>query len=793
MKRTIVRRNIGANLFIVLMLGIGIGANAGLFSIAYSALIRPLPFRNPEELVWIDEFSPRQGASRGVSWRLAQALDKGSPLEICLYRTTAGLVGRAGPPLEQAWVTPNVSRVLQPASGSEAADWNGPADGIFFRDPDEMAKLAGGKSVGDSLLVDSESWLVMGTSTWTLGPLASAQAYGLLNDQRVAAQLGQFGAQEDDLEAFHIFNAVGKLKPGVSIEQAELALNQMKRGEDWLIRATPLQEHVVGEAVGQTIRLLQLLVFISLAVACATTASLLLARCQGNRRKTAIRFALGASKGRVRAEILGESIVLSLAAGLLGLLSALALIRLAPSISPTKVFGADQAELNLPVLGFVLLISILSGIAVGLWPALQAGRGDLAPLLVQGATVTAKRRVGAWIVALQTALSTALLVAALATLISLKALTSVETGFEPEECLAMRVSLEVPPKVEEGRFLAFAPDLIRDLESIPGVVSASLADGLPFSEFTNSLPLSPLPPEAARLFGERRRSASYALVSRVTPGYFKAMGIPILKGSPFEWRHTLDAPLVAVVSRSLSRRLFGTENPIGRGFTVGVGYGAWIQVLGVAGDIRQWSPAREPIDQIYVPILQSPFLYLERRSASFEAILRTAGPPLDYSPSIRNRIESGGWKLSVESSRTLAEHLDRPYLVPRFVASIVGFFAFLSVSLTLTGLFGLASREALRREREMAIRTALGGSRVRLAGLFLRETASWLLPGLAVGTTATGLLARGLDHYLYQVSLSDPFLYLLANALLLLVGPAVSIVPMRSWLRTNLTQVLNTD
>ena len=506
-----------------------------------------------------------------------------------------------------------------------------------------------------------------------------------------------------------------------------------------------------------------------LAMACANVASLLLGRATGRRREIAIRIALGASRSRLVQQLLTESVLLAIVGGAAGLALA---GWLAPSIvrmDPNGVLRMAEGGVDWRVLGFTLAIAVLTGVAFGLVPALQAARGlpheDLKDNGARsGSAGPRARRTRDALVTAEIAVALVLLVGAGLLLRSFTALSHVDTGIDTHNLLTFSIALPRGRVPAGAARAAFHAELLRRIETIPGVRRAGATVTLPIGgdTFGLSYAVEGAPPAEPG----REPNAGFQIV---TPGYFAAIGMRVLEGRDFTRSDTADAPAVVAVNETLARRAWPGVSPIGRRMRTGPD-APWMTVVGLVSDIRHGGPAVPPRPELYQPLAQEPF-------ASMDYVVRGAGDSRQLVPLIRREVAALDPALPVAKLATMDEHVERALSSPRFLSTLVGAFGALALALAVVGIYGVMSCSVTERTRELAIRAALGASRGAVLRLVLYKAAILACAGVAIGALASFLLTRVLSGLLFGVAPDDGVTFGVAAGVLALVALAAAAVP----------------
>jgi len=572
--------------------------------------------------------------------------------------------------------------------------------------------------------------------------------------------------------------AVGRLKPGVSLEQAQTEMSLIGRrlereypefDKGRKVAVTRLRDEMVGD-VRLTLYLLLGAVGVVLLIACANTATLLLGKATARSREVAIRAALGASRRRLVRQLVTESLLLALFAGALGLLLAYwgseALVALAPVDLPRL----SEVSVDRWVLAFTLGTSIVTSLLFGLAPALYAARVDLNEALKQGGRRTVSRmgilRARGALVMAETALAVVLLSAAGLLLKSFEALETVDLGFRPEKVLTMKATVPAPMPAARR----FFDDILPQIRALPGVWAAGAMMVLPGqigSMATGPYFFDHLPPQ------RDWPSAPSAIVSVVAPGTFRTLGIPLKSGRDFNDGDDSDKPRVAVANEALVRKWLPGENPIGRTVFCLFDSAQPMTIIGVADDVRERGPAREPMPECYIPYRQHAF-----NGSTLSVVVRTVGDSVGLEDALRRLANRTSPAVPMKFT-TMEAVLSEEVATPRFRTLLFGVFAALAVCLAMAGVYAVIAYTVGQRANEIGLRMALGAGTGSLLRLVLGQGLMYVGIGFASGLAAAVVVTRLLKTILFQVRPTDPEVYLVVTALLGVVAFLASYVPAR--------------
>lgn len=759
----------------VLSLALGIGLNTTIFSAVNGLLLRPLPVAEPDRVVGIftsDYSGPLYG---GSSWAdYADLRDNARSFELLagVALQPVGLGTGEGSVVTIAQVvsgnfftlvgqSPLRGRLLQPGDDRPDAP---PA--AVISEPLWRARFGADEAViGRDLAIAGHRFVVVGVAPEGF----TGTQRGIRTDLWLPAAtlpLIRPGGGGEDLvsRGARGITIFGVLRPGVPEMVAQAELHTLAaglrasypdywsdvRGEGRRLTLVPeaglrLPPQLRGGAMGASALLLVLTALV-LLVACANLANLLLARAARRRREIAVRIALGAGRRRLVRQLLGESLLLAAAGGALGLLFALWGADLIASLQPPiAVPLALDFSPDARVVAFAAGLALVTGLLMGIAPALQASRPDLVTSLRDGGTDTGRSRLrGAFVVA-QVAVSLVLLVAAGLFMRSLQQASTIEPGFTTRNALLATVDLSLAGYSEERGTTLF-DGMLERVRALPGVEAASYTTHVPLSLNSARRSLSvrgyePGPGEEME-FG----------VAMVGPGYFETMGVPLVRGRGITGGDRAGAPGVVVVNEAFARRFWPGEDPIGREVGLAGDQGPWSTVVGIARDGKYGSRSEEPSPFYYVPYAQEP------RSA-VTLIVRTAGNPRDLVAPVRGAVRETDPALAVAESMTLTESLELSLLPQRAGGLLLTGFGLLGLVLASMGIYGVIAYTVAQRTREVGIRMALGASSVSVVGLVVRYAARLVLIGVVIGLVAAFALARLVRGFLTGLDPSDPLTY----------------------------------
>jgi len=570
---------------------------------------------------------------------------------------------------------------------------------------------------------------------------------------------------------------IGRLKPGVSPNQAETDLRALQQQLPlgtigYTINVLPLRQQMVGKIRKLLIVLLATVAFV-LLIACANIANLLLARASSRQKEIAIRAALGAGRLRIIRQLLTESLLLSLTGGLLGLLLAVWGNSLLVSLIPADVPRIHEVSVDSRILVFTVLVSFVTGLIFGLAPALQASKLDLNESLKEGLRGTTsglrQNRLRSLLVVSEVAMALVLLVSATLLIKSFVRLSDVDPGFNPANVLSMDIQLpNLPPSryAKKEEQTAFFQQLTDRVKALPGVEGASAVLTLPLTGAFEATDV--ILPGNESLSAAVRPEADY---TTVTPDYFVTMQIPLLKGRQFSSQDTKDTPGVIIVNDAFARSLWPNENPLGKRFTVGFEK-EQREIVGVVGNIKQTSLDAHIRSAMYLPHLQSP-------SAVMTLLVRTTGEPLGIAGGVREQVRAIDKDVPVTHIQTMGQVFSASVAQQRFSMLVVGLFAGLALVLATVGIYGVMAYSVTQRSHEIGVRMALGARTSQVLKLILKDGMALALLGVAIGLAGAFALTRLMTTLLFEVTPTDAMTLIVVPLILLGVALVACYIPAR--------------
>ncbi len=766
-------------LAVVAVLSLGIGANTAIFSIVNAVLLRPLPFREPDGLIRLFH-EPPQNAFPGIhrfsvspanfyDWkRDAQAFER-----MAIYRFRQFTLTGSGEPeaILAGAVEADFFKVVreQPLLGRVFLDEeNAPSRShvAILSEGFWKSHFGGARDIaGRTMTLDGEAYTIVGimparftVASWgvTARPIWVPVAY--TDEQRAVREN-------------HNAQVVARLKPGVTPAQAQSELDVISKrleaqypqaNAGWGATVVPLQELIVGDVRTSLVMLLAA-VGLVLLIACANVGNLLFARALARRKEIAIRSALGAGRARVFQQLLVESLLLAFIGGGAGVLLAYLGLDAGAALLANQVPRADEISIDGRVLLFALGTSIVTGTLAGAMPALRAGRTDLNEALKEGgradgAVGIRTRRV---LIVCEVALSVVLLMGAGVMVRSLTALRSVDAGFSAQNVLTLRITLPQTRYKTPAEIGTFYSRTLERLRALPGVESAAAVDDLPVTGGS----VQPIVLEGhAELLPRDQPTVE---VRKVTPGYFRTMNVPVMRGRDVS---ASDAQ-VMLVSRAAAKLLWGDADPIGRRVTLPLQSRTMVkEVIGIVGDVKQGELSQPAAPTVYE-------FTREHDWRGLVLVLKTAVPPLSVVPAATAAIHEIDAMQPIEDIRTMTAVVDETLVSQRFSALLLGLFAAVALTLAAVGIYSVLSYIVRGRSREIGIRTALGAQTKDVVRLVVFEGMTPALIGIAAGAACALLSARLLEKLVFGVSASDPITLAIVAGTLALVALLASLVP----------------
>lgn len=792
------RRSPGFSIVAILTIALGIGATTAIFSVISGVVLRPLPYAEPDRIVMVWMDNTRQGIEKDIhsypnfnDYRTQNTVlsdmagfgnasltltggdepqrIRGAAAEASLFR-----VLRA---------TPAVGRVF---TSEEEESGN---DGVIVLSHGLWQRAFGGDRgvVGTTTQVNGRPRTVIGVMPPDFSfPAKDTEAW-------VPLVVGQ---QTREARNSFWLSAVGRLQPGVTLERAEADLatiasriaQEYPSQEGYGANLVTLPDEVVGGTLRTALWVMMGAVVAVLLIACANVANLLLSRAAAREREMGVRVALGASRARVVRQLLTESVLLGLIGGVAGVIVAWVGLRVLMRLAPTDLPRIDEVSLDPLMFGIALLLSVVTGLAFGLVPALQSSRTAVSAAMREGGRggTAGKQgqRLRRVLVGAQLTLVVVLLTAAGLMIRSFIELQRVDLGFRPDHLLTMRLQPS-PARYDSAATLrAFYGELLERTRALPGVRDAAAITDIFLSETPNSTGFvvegQPLVPDAERV---------ETPFDAVTPGYFQVMGIPIVRGRAFTDQDRSGSPLVAIINEEMANRYWPTEDAVGKRFKFGddpESEQPWMTVVGVVSDMR-----RTGFDR---PVRYETFLsHAQFTARTMTLVVRTVGEPGQMAGPVRQAVRTIDPDQPVFEVRTMDEMLSGMIAQRRFSMALIATFASLALVLALVGVYGVTSYLVAQRTREIGVRLALGADPRSVVGMVVRQGMAVAAVALALGVAAALALTRLMAGLLYGVSSTDLLTFAAVVALLAAVTAVANWLPARRAARVDLSVALRGD
>ena len=792
----ILAKNPGFAAVAVLTLALGIGVNSSIFSLVDAVILRPLPYPDPEQLVGLGQWRNQKGEGyiqTGVSApNIVDIAKTGIFQQVAYYRWSGFNITEGSRPesvggikasselLPMFGISPQLGRYLAPEEMQAGHD----RVAVIGHSLWQTRYGSDPGILGKTIDLDEKRYTIVGVM-----PASFRFTWDQERDVFVPLVLSPEERSEAGRGTSRDLQTQARLKAGVTIPQAQAAMNALAdnlaqeypaANKGWGIKVEPL--HAAYHRHMETPLLIMLgAVLFVLLIACANVANLLLARATARKREVAIRVAIGATRRRLMAQLLTESLLLATLGGALGLVLAYVGDRLLTFSMSRYEFSLPNArviDIDWRVLLFSLSITIATGVFFGLAPSWAAAKTDLSESLKEGGlsttTESGRRRLRNSLVVSEMALALVLLTGAGLLVRTFLQLVDVDLGIDPANVVTMGLRLPAYKYSSATQQALFYHQLFQKLGSTPGVKNAG-AEGGGANVFFQPQGQPPAAPG-------QEPTAAYKII---TPDFFKAMGTPLVAGREFSVSDAEGTKPVAIISETVARRYWPRSNPVGSHLTLlarvysgqTAGADQPLEIVGVVKDVRNddlWNP--EP--DVYVPFQQHPV-------PSVFLVVRAAVPPMSAVPAVRDAILSLDKEQPVNDIRSMREIVSQTYGALRFPMTLLWIFAALALVLSAVGIFGVMSYTVSRRTQEMAIRMALGASRREVLRLVLREGFRVTLLGVALGLVAAVALSRVMSSYVYGITSTDPITLVGASLLLTLVALFASYLPARRAMKVN--------
>ena len=768
----------------VITLALGIGANTAIFTVINTVLLRPLPYENPEQLVTLIETIAERpfGVSfqNFVDWRNQNTVFEN--ITALRARESFNLTGAGeSERLQGRLVSANFLSTLgiKPIRGRDflAEDDQPSATPVAIISHALWQRRFGADEsiIGKQLVLNGQQFTVIGITPPNFSFGSDAD---LTVPIGLSAERFKLRGKDPGISAF------ARLKPGTSIESANAELNTIAaRLEQQYpdtntgrrVQIESLRESVVGDIRPTLLTLLGAVGFV-LLIACANVANLLLTRSASRQREMAIRTALGAGRMRILRQLFTESTVLALVGGVVGLLLAIWGTSVLSSYIPEGIPRMSELSVDGSVLAFTFGASLVTGLFFGLAPVLQSAKTNLTETLKEGErnSSPSHNRAGKLLVISEVALTLVLLVGAGLLVKSFWRLSQVNPGFNPQNVLAMQISINARP--EEGpRVDNFLSQLQQRVRQLPGVQSVSVSNGLPF-EGANFPPIV-IEGKPAPAPGQDPNGLLYI----VSADYFKTMGIDLVRGRLFSSEDRKDTPQVALIDEVFARQHFPNEDPIGKRFKLNTPDAESREIIGVVRHVEHSSLEGPTANtaEFYFNFDQIPVKSVTRYVRRVNFLVRTNVEPLSLAGSVRNQISALDKDQAVFNVRTMEQALAQSVAAQRFTMILLAVFALLALTLAAVGIYGVISYSVAQRTREVGIRMALGAKTIDVLNLVVRDGLKLVLIGIGVGLAGALLLTRLMTTLLFGVTATDAVTYVTVALSLVVVALIACCIPAR--------------
>ena len=781
----------GFTIVAVITLALGIGASTAVFSLVNAILLKPLPYPNSERIVIPWRLAPA-GLNLGyeeIPWDLREfhvlrrelkafqhlgafksdsfnLTGSGDPLRLEGIRASAGFFPALG-------LAPQIGRFF-----TSAEDQPGHEHEVILTDQLWRDRFSSDPAIlGRAVELNGSPYTVVGVMPPGFAFPRSTEMPGSFTFPRETQLWVPLALPPAPLHPYDPSElaVIGRLKPGTSIGQAQAEMDVFARrleqqygpqGKDWFnSRVTPLAHQVAGDTRRPLLLILGA-VGVVLLIACSNVASLLLARSLARRREFTLRAALGAGNARLLRQLLTESLLLAAAGGAVGVLLAELGIEFLTTFAPSNIPRLADVALDFQVFAFAFGVTFVTGILFGLAPAIPATREDLADALREGGQRsvgnTAGPKIRKALLVSEVALALVLVIAASLLTQTFFRLLSVDPGFRPARVLTFELSLPDAKYAETNHIVALYDKVLGRLQTLPGVEAAGIAKTVPLDGAPDS--------SSIRIIGRPAKSevdrpfASYNLVS---PGYFSAVGTPLLRGREFQATDTAVSTPIAIINRAMANKYWPGENPIGKQLGLGSVRFPVMTIVGMVADVKDLSLRQQPGPEMYIPYSQKTYVSL----LTMQVALRSKTDPAFMLESARQAIRSIDPDLPIAKVATMTALVDNSMAQPRFAMLVLGSFGALALVLACIGMYGVISYSVAQRTREIGVRMALGAARRDVFRMVLGQGARLAGLGIAIGLVAALAVTRLMAGFLYGVKATDPLTF--AGVSLLLVGIAL--------------------
>lgn len=770
------RRDLGFTATIVLTLAIGVGVNTAVFGVVRSTLLKPLPYEEPDRLamVWTnipdqDVHESPSGYANVQDWkaqnRVFEDLAAFDPTSLTLTD------GEWPEQIRAAWISANLFSVLgiAPAIGRAiTAEEERARVPVVVLSHDLWQRRFGGSSaaLGRTIEIADKPYQVIGVMP---------NGFAFPGDR----QLWLPQTVSDDWDAASVqrgtgsWQVVGRLRPGTSLERARTEMNMIAARLEQAypsdnvrlrVNVVALHDQVTGSSFRLALWMLFGAVAIVFLIACANVANLFLVRGMNRAQELALRVALGATTHRLIRQALIETMMLSLAAGIVGVLLAVAGLRVFIALAPGNIPRLNEVGIDPAMLTYGIILSLAAGVLLGVAPTLSHAREALYDVLREsrGPTQgTRTHRARTLLIASQFALAIVLVFGASLLIRSLIHARNIDLGFQSENVLMANLSVASP-----DRRRSFYEQVVSNVQAIPGVRSVGIVGDLIIS----GAPNAPITIEGR---ATAEPTVAELRIDAIDGDFFQTMGVPLRSGRPFSRSDGTEAPRVAIINESMARRFWPGETPVGRRFRFGRQPDApWIEVVGVVGDMRRQGPERAPIPQVFRPYGQTP-------SRNMILLVRTDRPAPGFATAVRTTIAEIDRSVPLYSLTTVDQAFDRFLMQRRFQTILLGLFSAIALILAAIGIYGLIQYSVAQRTREIGVRMAVGAAAPQVVSMILRQGLTVALPGIALGVIGALWLSDAVSALLFGVTAADFASIVITSGTLLLTTLIACYIPAR--------------
>src|SRR6266850_2750358 len=765
----------------VITLALGIGANTAIFSVVNAVLLRPLPFDDPERIVWLWDTQPQLPIAPASLPDFLDWKEQNRSFEHLAAFQSGSMffdTGDGTQDVRVGLVTPDLFSVfhVRPILGRTFTNEE-TLPGRFH-----VAVLSHSmwqNRFGSDLNVSGRTIQLNGTAYIIIGVMPAGFSYPERAELWRPLEIDPAKLDRGP----HYLRVVGRLKPGVTMAQAQadmspiaarLSQQYKEKNAGHGVKLERLANVIVGDISLALFVLLGAVGFV-LLIACANLANLMLARVGGRQKEIAVRTALGASRLRIVRQLLTESILLAVTGGAAGLLLAFWTVSWLVSLGADTIPRVHEISVDPRVAGFTLLVSVITGVLFGLAPAIQVSRPDLTDALKESGRTTAghrRNRLRSVLVVSEVALSLVLLVGAGLMIRSFAKLNQVNPGFKPAQVLTLGATLLRSKYPEDEQVAQVFSQMLERAATAPGVLSAGAISDLPLtgSNISDSFTIEGRPPIAK----EAEPSTEYHVV---TPRYFESMHIPLLSGRDVADTDTRQSPNVVVINDAFARRHFAGENPLGHRLRLQGQERDPLLIVGVVGNVRQLGLDQQPPPEVFVPFLQDPLSTTYQRSMTIVA--RTKSDPGAMAGSLRAAVTSVDKALPVYALKPMNEYLRDSLARRRFNLILLSVFSGVALALAAVGIYGVISYGVTQRTHEMGIRMALGAQSRDVVKLIVRQGMNLALGGVGIGLLASLALTRLIKSLLFNVGVTDPLTFAVIALLMTLIALLACLIPAR--------------